>query len=230
MKSKKGKQMNYSKYIDHTLLKPGASLKEIKKLVDEAKEFNFKTVCVNPSRIIEAKKLLQGTKIGITTVVGFPLGANTTKAKVFEAKEAIKNGADEIDMVINIGKFKDQDYDYVLNEINEIKSTIKKSILKVIVETALLTNDEIKKITRIVKKSNAEFIKTSTGFSTRGASLEDVKIMNQIMNKAKQIKAAGGIKSLATLKKMLTYNVTRVGTSSSVDIIKNNKKNNFSKY
>ena len=230
MKSKKGKQMNYSKYIDHTLLKPDASLKEIKKLVDEAKEFNFKTVCVNPSRIIEAKKLLQGTKIGITTVVGFPLGASTTKAKVFEAKEAIKNGADEIDMVINIGKFKDQDYDYVLNEINEIKSTIKKSILKVIVETALLNNDEIKKITRIVKKSNAEFIKTSTGFSTRGASLEDVKIMNQIMNKAKQIKAAGGIKSLATLKKMLTYNVTRVGTSSSVDIIKNNKKNNFSKY
>lgn len=222
--------MNYSKYIDHTLLRQDASLKEINKLIIEAKKFNFKTICINPSRIIEAKKLLKNSKVQITTVVGFPLGANTTNSKVFEAKEAIKNGADEIDMVINIGKFKDKEYDFILNEINKIKSAIGKHVLKVIVETALLTNDEIKKISKIVKKSNAEFIKTSTGFSTRGATFEDVKIMNQIMNKEKQIKAAGGIKSLEALKKMLTYNVTRIGTSSGVKIIKNDQKEDFDKY
>ena len=222
--------MNYSKYIDHTLLKQDASLKEIKKLVAEAKKFNFKTICINPSRIVETKKLLKNSKVEITTVIGFPLGASTTKSKVFEAKEAIENGANEIDMVINIGKFKDKEYDFVLNEINQVKNAIGENILKVIVETALLNNEEIKKISKIVKKSNANFIKTSTGFSTRGATLEDVKIMNQVLNKEKEIKAAGGIKSLKTLKKMLLYNVTRIGTSNGVKIIKNDKKENFSKY
>jgi deoxyribose-phosphate aldolase len=167
--------------------------------------------------------MLQKTNVGITTVVGFPLGATTTKSKIMEAKEAIKNGANEIDMVINIGKFKDKEYDYILNEINVIKQKIGKNILKVIVETALLSKKEIKKISEIIKKSNAEFIKTSTGFSTRGASLEDIKIMNNVMQKSKQIKAAGGIKTIETLKKMINHNVTRIGTSSGVKILKNEK-------
>ena len=221
---------NKTKYIDHTLLKAGAKKKDIDKLIDEAKEFQFKTICINSTWVKYASTQLKNSEVGITTVVGFPLGANITQIKVHEAKLAIEHGADEIDMVINIGKFKEREYTYVLNEINKIKETIGNHVLKVIVETALLTNQEIEEVSKLVLKSNADFIKTSTGFSFRGASEEDIKIMKKIVGNKKGIKAAGGVRSLEDLNKMITLGATRIGTSSGVAIFKNEKVDLNSKY
>ncbi|KKB26966.1 Deoxyribose-phosphate aldolase [Mycoplasmopsis meleagridis] len=209
----------YNRMIDHTLLKADAIKEEIDKLINEAKKYNFKTICINSAWIPYAKKLLAGTEVGITTVVGFPLGASFSSVKAFEASEAIKAGADEIDMVINIGKLKDKDYEYVLNDIKEVKKACKEHILKVIVETALLTKDEIEKVTEIVANSGAEFIKTSTGFSTRGASLEDVLIMQRIAHGRLLIKAAGGISNMNDMIEMNKAGATRFGTSRSIAIL-----------
>ncbi|UUD35948.1 deoxyribose-phosphate aldolase [Mycoplasmopsis citelli] len=211
--------MNYNKMIDHTFLKAEATHKDIDKLVSEAKQYGFKTVCVNSSYVKYVKEKLSGSDIGITSVVGFPLGAMITQAKAFEAKLALDHGADEIDMVINVGKFKQGEYEYVLNDIKKVKEACGNKVLKVIIETALLTADEIKKATEIVLKSGAEFIKTSTGFSYRGATLEDVQLMKSVAGDKLLIKAAGGISNLDDLDAMYNAGATRFGTSRSVAIV-----------
>ena len=214
------------KYIDHTILKPETSKKAIAKLCQEAIEYNFKTICIASSWVKYASQKLANSKIGITSVVGFPHGTMATQAKVFEAKLAVDHGASEIDMVIQIGRLKDGEVDYILNEINKVKQVIGSKILKVIIETALLSEHEIKLATEIVKKSNADFIKTSTGFSYRGASPRDLEIFNEILDGKKAIKAAGGIKTLADLDNMIKLGATRIGTSSSIALVKNQKVKN----
>ncbi|MGV2393001.1 UNVERIFIED_CONTAM: deoxyribose-phosphate aldolase [Campylobacter lari] len=205
--------------IDHTYLKADATKKDIDKLIAEAKKYDFKTICVNSSYVPYCKEQLSGTGIGITSVIGFPLGAMLTQCKAFEASEAIKAGADEIDMVIQIGKMKEGDYEYVLNDIKAVKAACGSHVLKVIIETALLTEDEIRKATEIVMASGAEFIKTSTGTSTRGASFDDVKIMKSVCGDKLLIKAAGGISNKDDMIKMHECGATRFGTSRSIAIL-----------
>ncbi|UVD81842.1 deoxyribose-phosphate aldolase [Mycoplasma iguanae] len=221
--------MNFNKMIDHTLLKPEAKTTDIDKLIQEAIEYQFATVCVNSSWVSYVYSKLKNTNVGITSVIGFPLGAMDTNSKVFEAKSAIEAGANEIDMVINIGRFKDHDYDYVLKEIQAIKKAIGTHILKVIIETALLSKEEILKISEIVVNSGADFIKTSTGFSTRGATIEDIILMKSVVGDTIEIKAAGGIRKIEDLESMHKEGATRFGTSSAVQILSNEKisKNNY---
>lgn len=217
--------MKYEKLIDHTYLKPEATSKEIDKLINEAKEWNFGAICINSSWIKYAKEQLKNTDIKIVSVIGFPLGANITQSKVQEAKLAIDHGADEIDMVMNIGRFKDGQYDYVLNEIKKIKEICGSKILKVIIETALLKEYEIEKATQIVLDSGADFIKTSTGFSYRGASFDDIAIFKRIIgDKNLKIKAAGGIKTLDDMDQFFNMGVERFGTSSSIAILSGKTK------
>lgn len=211
--------MNYNKYFDHTMLVPQATSTDIDKLIKEAIKYDFKSVCIAPSYIKYAKEQLAKTDVLICTVIGFPLGYNATSVKVYETKIALDHGADEIDMVINIGRFKNKEYEYVLNEIKAIKEVCGNKVLKVIVETALLTNQEIKTITEIVLKSGADFIKTSTGFSFRGASFEDVEIMKSIAQDKLLIKASGGIKTGEDALKMIKLGASRLGTSKTVQII-----------
>ncbi|TCG11458.1 deoxyribose-phosphate aldolase [Mycoplasma todarodis] len=215
--------MNYAKYIDHTYLKAEGTSKNIDKLIEEAIEHGFKTVCVNSSWVKYAKAKLKDTEIGITSVIGFPLGAMATQAKVFEAKLAVDHGADEIDMVINIGRLKEGQFDYVLNEIKDIKKAIGNHVLKVIIETALLTKEEKIKATEITMNSGAEFVKTSTGFSYHGATPEDVKLMKEVVGDKILIKAAGGVKTPADLDEMITIGASRIGTSSGVKLISGEK-------
>lgn len=217
--------MKYEKLIDHTYLKPEGTTKEIDKLIKEAKEWNFGAICINSSWIKYAKEQLKNNDIKIVSVIGFPLGAGITQSKVQEAKLAIDHGADEIDMVINIGRFKDGQYDYVLNEIKKVKEVCGNKILKVIIETALLKDYEIEKATQIVLDSGADFIKTSTGFSYRGASFEDIEIFKKIIgNKPLKIKAAGGIKTIDDLETYYKMGVERFGTSSSITILSGKEK------
>lgn len=211
--------MNYNKYFDHTMLAPQATSTDIDKLIKEAIKYDFKSVCIAPSYIKYAKEQIAKTDVLICTVIGFPLGYNATSVKVYETKIALDHGADEIDMVINIGRFKNKEYEYVLNEIKAIKEVCGNKVLKVIVETALLTNQEIKTITEIVLKSGADFIKTSTGFSFRGASFEDVEIMKSIAQDKLLIKASGGIKTGEDALKMIKLGASRLGTSKTVQII-----------
>lgn len=211
--------MNYNKYFDHTMLAPQATSTDIDKLIKEAIKYDFKSVCIAPSYIKYAKEQLAKTDVLICTVIGFPLGYNATSVKVYETKIALDHGADEIDMVINIGRFKNKEYEYVLNEIKAIKEVCGNKVLKVIVETALLTSQEIKTITEIVLKSGADFIKTSTGFSFRGASFEDVEIMKSIAQDKLLIKASGGIKTGEDALKMIKLGTSRLGTSKTVQII-----------
>lgn len=210
--------MEKSKYIDHTLLKAYAKEMDIYYLCNEAKEYNFKSVCVNPAFVSYAKEQLKDSDVLVCTVIGFPLGANTTKTKVFEAVDAINNGADEIDMVINISKVKDNDYDYIYNEIKEIKEAIKDHTLKVIIETCYLTAEEIKNVSLIVKKANANFVKTSTGFGTAGATVENVKLIKEAVGDF-DIKASGGIKTKEDFDKMIEAGATRIGTSNGKNLI-----------
>ncbi len=208
-----------NKYIDHTLLKAVATADDIKKLCDEAIAYNFKAVCINPTYVELAKQYLKNSDVLVCTVIGFPLGANTSKSKVAEAFEAVVNGADEIDMVINIGRFKNKEYAYVLDEINAIKEVIKDKVLKVIVETAYLNEEEIRKVSEIVNESKADFIKTSTGFADRGATIEDVIIMKSVVKDNTLIKAAGGVRSSDDLHKMIEAGANRIGTSSGTKLI-----------
>lgn len=219
--------INYAKLIDHTKLSPDASKESIIKLCKEAKEYGFFSVCINPFYIKLAKKELEGSDIKTCTVIGFPLGQNTLETKVFETIDAIKKGADEIDMVINIAKLKQKDVDYCINEINIIKKACGNKILKVIVETCLLNEQEKYLASEIVLKSNADFIKTSTGFSTAGATFEDIKIFKKVVGNNKLIKAAGGIKTGLDLIEMVNFGANRIGTSRGVQLINelNNIKN-----
>ncbi len=212
--------MEIGSYIDHTNLSATATLKDIKKLCEEAREYHFASVCVNPIYVETAKKLLKDSTVNVCTVIGFPLGANTISTKEYEAIEAVNNGADEIDMVINLGALKNKDYEYIKQEITDIRDAIDGKILKVIIETCYLNESEIKKMTEICNETFVNFIKTSTGFGTRGASIEDINIINKYKNEILEIKASGGIKSTEEALKFIDLGVTRIGTSHGVDIIK----------
>lgn len=211
-----------AKYIDHTLLKAYATPKEIDKLCIEAVENEFAAVCVNPTYVSFAKDKVEGSKVKIATVIGFPLGANTIETKIFEARDAIKNGADELDMVLNIGRLKDGEFDYIYDEISSISKLTHKSgkILKVIIETCYLTKEE--KIASVVisRLTNVDFVKTSTGFGTDGANVEDVALMKFVAGPNIKVKASGGIRDLETAIKMINAGADRIGTSSGVNIIK----------
>lgn len=206
--------------VDHTLLKQQATWKDIKEICDDGIRYKVASVCIPPSFVKPAKEYVDG-KVKICTVIGFPNGYNTTSTKVFETQDAIKNGADEIDMVINIGDLKSKKYDDILNEINSIKEACNGKVLKVIIETCLLTLDEKIMMCEIVSNSNADYIKTSTGFSTSGATQEDIKLFKKYMIPGKGIKAAGGISSFEDAEEFVKNGATRLGTSRLVKIIKN---------
>ena len=210
--------MKINKLIDHTYLKAFGTDAEINTLLEEAKEFDFKSVCVNPFWVAKAAQELKGTDVLVCTVIGFPLGANTTAVKVYETKDAISNGANEIDMVLNVGKVKMQDYEYIYNEVKAVKDACGDLTLKVILETCYLTKEEIRLSSEACIKAGADFVKTSTGFGTGGALVEDVKIMKEVA-KEKQVKASGGVRSAEDVEKMVEAGATRIGTSSGVKLV-----------
>lgn len=208
--------MDINSYIDYTNLKASATKEDIKKLCDDAIKHHFASVCVNPCYVELAKSLLEGTNVNVCTVIGFPLGANILAVKEYEAISAIELGADEIDMVVNIGAIKDKDFTYVKEEIETVRDSIGGKTLKVIIETCYLTKEEIRKMTEICNDTFVHFIKTSTGFGTRGASLEDIEIINGYKNDVLEIKASGGIKTYDEALSFIEAGVTRIGTSSNL--------------
>jgi len=213
--------MELNKYIEHTLLKQDAKKEELVRLFDEAREHKFLGVCINPCNVAFAHDYLKDTGVKIVTVIGFPLGQNTTEIKILETIDAIKNGADEIDMVLNVGKLKDGDYDYIVDEISKIKFACQGKILKVILETDLLTKDEIKKACELCIKAKADIVKTSTGFVKNGvgAKAEDVKLMYEtVKDYGMQVKASGGIRDKEAAINMINAGASRLGTSSGVKI------------
>ena len=212
--------MGLNKYIDHTILKATASSADVQKLCEEAIEYEYYSVCVNGCYVADAKHLLQGTDVKVAAVVGFPLGAMTTASKVFEAKEAIENGASEIDMVINVAKLKDGEFDYVENEIRLIKEAIGDNVLKVIIETCYLTDEEKVKACELSLVAKADFVKTSTGFGTGGATYEDVKLMKSVVGDNAKVKASGGVRDKETAQKYVDLGAERLGTSSGIEIVK----------
>ena len=212
--------MGLNKYIDHKILKATASSSDVQKLCEEAIEHEFYSVCVNGCYVADAKQLLQGTDVKVAAVVGFPLGAMTTAAKVFEAKEAVENGASEIDMVINVAKLKDGEFEYVENEIRQIKEAIGDNVLKVIIETCYLTDEEKVKACELSLVAKADFVKTSTGFGTGGATYEDVKLMKSVVGDNAKVKASGGVRDKETAQKYVDLGAERLGTSSGIEIVK----------
>ncbi len=213
-------KMELNRYIDHTILKPEAGKEQVIKICEEAKENHFASVCINPCWIETAAEILAGTDVKVCTVIGFPLGAMTTESKVFEAQDAVKKGAEEVDMVINIGRLKDGDDQYVTDEIKAVKEAVGDLVLKVIIETCLLTKDEIVRAGICVKNAGADFIKTSTGFSTGGAKAEDVRLMKETVGENIKVKAAGGIRTREAMDEMIAAGAERIGTSSGVKLIK----------
>lgn len=211
--------MNYNKLIDHTLLKPDAKEADVIKLCQEAKQYDFMSVCVNPYYVPLAKKELTGSNVLVCTVVGFPLGQNTTETKILETRDALKNGADEIDMVINIARLKDGDNPYVENEIALLKKECANHTLKVIIETCLLTDEEKIRACKLAKSAGADFVKTSTGFSTGGATVHDVKLMRETVGEKMGVKASGGVRTHEDLLNMVSAGATRIGTSNGTKII-----------
>ncbi|MFR7349240.1 deoxyribose-phosphate aldolase [Peptoniphilus sp.] len=215
--------MNLNKMIDHTLLKPEATKEMIENLCREAKEFDFKSVCVNPYWVSTAYEELRDSDVLVCTVVGFPLGATTKETKFFETDFAVQEGADEIDMVINVGALKSKQYDVVLEDIKSVVQAANGRTVKVIIETCLLTDEEKVKACELSKEAGANFVKTSTGFSTAGANVEDVELMKSIVGDALEVKASGGIRDLDTALKMIEAGATRLGVSAGVQIMKEYK-------
>lgn len=211
--------MNLAKYIDHTLLKPQADSSAIKTLCDEARQYGFFSVCVNPYWVPFCKKQLEGSDVKVCTVIGFPLGANTTQTKVFEAKDALHNGADELDMVINLGAAKSGDWDTVLQDIEAVRQAGKNFTLKVIIETSVLTDEEKIKACEAAAKAGADFVKTSTGFTGGGATAADVKLMREHTPAHMQVKASGGVRTREDFDAMVAAGATRIGASAGVKII-----------
>ena len=207
--------------VDHTLLNPKATWEEIKNICDDGMKYSTASVCIPPSFVKRAKEYV-GENLKICTVIGFPNGYNTTDVKIFETENALKNGADEIDMVINLGDLMDKKYDDILSEITKIKAVCGTNILKVIIETCLLNEEQKIKMCEIVTKSGADFIKTSTGFSTGGATFEDIELFSKYVGKNVKIKAAGGISSIADAEKFISLGADRLGTSRIVKIVKSN--------
>lgn len=211
---------NLAKFIDHTLLKADATKEQILTLVQEAKEYNFASVCVNPTWVKLAASELKNTSVDVCTVIGFPLGATTSEVKAFETKNAIENGATEVDMVINIGALKDKDYALVEEDIKAVVNEAKGKVLtKVIIETSLLTNEEKVKACELAVSAGADFVKTSTGFSTGGATVEDIALMRKTVGPDIGVKASGGVRSLADTEAMIKAGATRIGASSGKEII-----------
>lgn len=213
--------MNINKLIDHTALKPNTNKESILKLIAEAKTYDFASVCVNPCWVALAHQELKNTDVKVCTVIGFPLGANTTEVKVFETKDAIEKGAQEIDMVINIAMLKDKEYDYVENEIHQIVEAAKdKAIVKVIIETCLLTDEEKIKACELSQKAGANFVKTSTGFSTGGATVHDIALMRKTVGAEMGVKASGGVHTHEEALAMVEAGATRIGASAGVKLLK----------
>jgi len=208
-----------ARLIDHTLLRPDATPADVEKLCVEAREHNFCTVCINPCHVAQANRVLRGSGVGVCTVIGFPLGASSARTKAFAADAAVKEGAAELDMVINIGQLKAGEYDHVREGIEEVVEASWGRAVKVIIETCLLTNEEKERAARIVVDAGAAFVKTSTGFSTGGATVEDVALLRRVVGLDFGVKASGGIRNLATARKMVEAGATRIGTSSGVKIV-----------
>jgi len=215
----KGKIMKNNKLIDHTILKATATTKDIEKLCEEAITYDFFSVCVNPTFVRLAKEKLKDSEVYVCTVVGFPLGANTIEMKQAETMDAVNNGADEIDMVINIGKAKEHDYDYILEEITAVVNAASRRLVKVIIETCYLTDEEKIEVCKMASLSGAQFVKTSTGFGTNGATVEDVRLMRDNILPEMSVKASGGVKTKEQLEKMVAAGASRIGTSSGKDLI-----------
>jgi deoxyribose-phosphate aldolase len=211
--------MDPAKLIDHTLLKPAATQTDIKVLCDEAKQYRFCSVCVNPYWVSFAKEQLEGTNVKVCTVIGFPLGANTTAVKKEETKDAVSNGADEIDMVLNIGALKSGDTNVVAADIQAVRKACKKQILKVIIETSQLTEEEKITACKLAAEAGADFVKTSTGFTGGGATAADVALMRRSIPDSMQVKASGGIRSRQDFEAMVAAGATRIGASSGVKIV-----------
>nr|WP_202113750.1 MULTISPECIES: deoxyribose-phosphate aldolase [unclassified Gilliamella] len=211
--------MNYANYIDHTLLAMNATKDQITKLCEEAKQYHFYSVCVNSGYVPLVASLLKGSDVKVCSVVGFPLGAMLTSAKAFETEMAVKAGAQEIDMVINVGWLKSNDWDAVKQDIEAVFNACGAVPLKVILETCLLTKDEIVKVCEICKQIGVAFVKTSTGFSVSGATVEDVKLMRDTVGNAMGVKASGGIRDRQTAEKMVQAGASRLGASAGIAIV-----------
>lgn len=211
---------NFAKYIDHTLLKADATEAAIVELCGEAKSYDFASVCVNPTWVKEAAKQLEGTDVKVCTVIGFPLGASTSETKAFETKNAIENGATEIDMVINVGALRGGRNDIVQKDIQAVvEAAADDALVKVIIETSLLSNEEKRTVCELAVLAGADFVKTSTGFSTGGATVEDVKLMRAVVGPKIGVKASGGVRNLEDMQKMIEAGATRIGASSGVQIM-----------
>lgn len=208
-----------TKLFDHTILKAEATRKDVKRVCDEAMAYSFCSVCVNSYYVPYVANLLHGSDVKICSVVGFPLGAMSTRAKALEAKIAVMDGADEIDMVINVGALKDRDYSVVLEDIKAVKEACGEHILKVIIETCLLTDDEKVKACELAKEAGADFVKTSTGFSTAGAKVEDVRLMRETVGPDMGVKASGGIHDKEFAKELVDAGANRLGTSATIEIV-----------
>ncbi|KXG75915.1 deoxyribose-phosphate aldolase [Thermotalea metallivorans] len=221
--------MNIAKYIDHTILKPETQKIDVIRVCQEAKQYGFYSVCINSCYVPLAKEQLKGTDIKVTAVVGFPLGAMDMKAKAYETKVAVERGADEIDMVIHIGALKDKDDDYVREDIKRVVASLNQNtLLKVILETSLLTEEEKIKACELSMEAGAHFVKTSTGFSTGGATVEDVRLMKRIVGDRLGVKASGGIRNYETAMKMIEAGATRLGISASVAVVRGMESENSS--
>jgi deoxyribose-phosphate aldolase len=211
---------NLAGKIDHTLLKPEASDAEIRKLCEEAKKYYFASVCINPKHVRAAAGYLKGTGVSVCTVIGFPLGANTSEIKAAEAEKAVRDGADECDMVIDIGSAKEHDYDAVEKDVAAVRAAVADGrILKVIIEACLLTDEEKREVCRRCVKAKADFVKTSTGFSKGGATAADVRLMTEAVGGRAKVKAAGGIRDRKTAEEMIAAGADRIGTSHGVEIV-----------
>ena len=212
--------MELNRMIDHTILKPEATEAAVQKIIDEAKEYNFFSVCINPCWVAFASEQLADTDVAVCTVIGFPLGANTPEVKAYEAADAIKNGANEVDMVINIGALKSQQYDHVRQDIQGIVDAAKgKALVKVIIETALLTDEEKVKACELAKEAGADFVKTSTGFSTGGAKVADIRLMRETVGPDMGVKASGGVHNAEEALAMIEAGATLIGASTGVAIV-----------
>lgn len=215
--------MRKEKYIDHTILKAVATKNDVKKLCEEAIKYDFMSVCVNPHFVAYASELLKDSDVLVCTVVGFPLGANTTEVKVFETVDAIKNGADEIDMVINVGELKNGNYSYVEEEIRRVVEASDGKLVKVILETCYLTDEEIREASLCAKRAKADFVKTSTGFGSAGATVHAVSIMRETVGNEIGVKASGGVRSKADMEDMIKAGANRIGCSAGVQIMEDYK-------
>ena len=211
--------MNYNKRIDHTVLKADTPLETVKRICDEAMEYGFASVCINPCHVAYCADYLKDSDVNVCTVIGFPLGANTSAVKAFETKDAIANGADEIDMVMNIGALKDKNYDLVRDDVKAVVEAANGTLVKVILETCLLTEDEIKKACELCVEAKADYVKTSTGFSTRGATIEDVQIMKAAVQGKAKVKAAGGVRTHEDMVKIVEAGADRIGTSAGCSLV-----------